>query len=236
MSQNFKTIFKIFMLTILFFLVIDLLIGKNFYKKFIRKSFTDVDAGVTMPDKIYDHKFKKNFKTSNMGWGQRRYSFCTDGNGFRTFCDNRSENKKDFDIGFIGDSFTESIGIEYNKSFVGLISLNLVDKKTGHLQTHTIRYWETQFKQIKPSIRAGKRRYYSTKDLKIINYIKFLLKEKGLTINGVKKILSENENHSIDDSLNFGVYKPGLKSSKIIRDKVKNISKIIKDIKKLKNG
>ena len=39
--------------------------------------------------------------------------------------------------------------------------LDLVDKKTGHLQTHTIRYWETQFKQIKPSIRAGKRRYYS---------------------------------------------------------------------------
>ena len=114
--------------------------------------------------------------------------------------------------------------------------LNLVDKKTGHLQTHTIRYWETQFKQIKPSIRAGGRRYYSAKDLKVINYIKFLLKEKGLTINGVKKILSENESHSIDDSISFGVYKPGLKSTKIIQDKVKNISKIIKDIKKLKNG
>ena len=42
--------------------------------------------------------------------------------------------------------------------------LNLIDKKTGNLQTHTIRYWETQFKQIKPSIRAGNRRYYSEKD------------------------------------------------------------------------
>ena len=57
--------------------------------------------------------------------------------------------------------------------------LNLVDKKTGNLQTHTIRYWETQFHQIRPSIRAGKRRYYSTDDLKIIKYIKYLLKEKG---------------------------------------------------------
>ena len=56
--------------------------------------------------------------------------------------------------------------------------LNLIDKKTGQLKTHTIRYWETQFKQIKPTIRAGKRRYFSQKDLKIINYIKFLLKEK----------------------------------------------------------
>ena len=45
--------------------------------------------------------------------------------------------------------------------------LNLVNKDTGHLQTYIIRYWETQFKQIKPNIRAGKRRYYSIKDLKI---------------------------------------------------------------------
>ena len=85
--------------------------------------------------------------------------------------------------------------------------LDLIDKKTGQLQTHTIRYWETQFKQIKPSIRAGRRRYYSKKDIKIINYIKFLLKEKGLTINGVKKILNDKDMHSIDDSSNLGVVK-----------------------------
>ena len=39
--------------------------------------------------------------------------------------------------------------------------LGLIDKKTGNLQTHTLRYWETQFKQIKPIIGAGNRRYYS---------------------------------------------------------------------------
>ena len=42
--------------------------------------------------------------------------------------------------------------------------LGLVDKKTGHLQTHTIRYWESQFKQVKPTVRAGRRRYYSNKN------------------------------------------------------------------------
>ena len=114
--------------------------------------------------------------------------------------------------------------------------LNLVDKKTGQLKTHTIRYWETQFKQIKPSIKAGGRRYYSKKDLKIISYIKFLLKEKGLTINGVKKILDDKKGHSIDDSINLGVYKPSLKTTKLIEDKVKNIAKIINELKKLKNG
>ena len=114
--------------------------------------------------------------------------------------------------------------------------LDLIDKKTGQLQTHTIRYWETQFKQIKPSIRAGGRRYYSKKDIKIINYIKFLLREKGLTINGVKKILDDKNMHSIDDSPNLGVYKRDIKTTKVIKNKVKNIVKIIKELKNLKNG
>ena len=115
-------------------------------------------------------------------------------------------------------------------------ALGLVNKETGHLQTHTIRYWETQFKQIRPNIRAGKRRYYSVKDLKIIKYIKFLLKEKGLTISGVKKMLNDTESHHLDDYINLSVYKPGIKSTDVIRKKIKNISKIINELKNLGNG
>ena len=111
--------------------------------------------------------------------------------------------------------------------------LNLINKKTGQLQTHTIRYWETQFKQIKPFIRAGKRRYYTAKDLKIIKHIKFLLKERGLTINGVKKMLNEKQSPSLDDSANLSVYKTSLKRTKIIKEKLKNISKIIKELKNI---
>ena len=114
--------------------------------------------------------------------------------------------------------------------------LNLIDKKTGKIQTYIIRYWESQFKQIKPSIRAGRRRYYSKGNIQLINYIKFLLKEKGLTINGVKKILKDTSLDSVDDSRKFGVYRPDNKSTKFIRDRIKNISRIIKELKKLKNG
>ena len=114
--------------------------------------------------------------------------------------------------------------------------IGLIDSKTGNLQTHTLRYWETQFRQIKPTIMAGQRRYYSKKNIKILVLIKSLLKEKGLTINGVKKLLAEKNFESIDDSVNFGVYKPTNKSTKIIKDKLKNISKIIKDLKKIRNG
>ena len=114
--------------------------------------------------------------------------------------------------------------------------IGLIDKKTGKLQTHTIRYWETQFKQIKPSIRAGRRRYYSIKDLKIIKHIKFLLREKGLTINGVKKMLNNSESQTLDDSVNLSIYKSDLATTKVIKEKIKNISKIIKELKNLKNG
>ena len=114
--------------------------------------------------------------------------------------------------------------------------LGLVDKKTGQLQTHTIRYWESQFKQIKPTVKAGGRRYYSTNDIKIISHIKYLLKERGLTINGVKKILNDNKSSSLDASLDFGVYKQSSKSTKLIKDKIKNISNIIKELKNLRNG
>ena len=112
--------------------------------------------------------------------------------------------------------------------------LDLIDKKTGHLQTHTLRYWETQFRQIKPSIRAGKRRYYSQKDFEIIKFVKYLLKEKGLTIIGVKKILNSPNNQSIDQNDVLGVYKPTLGNTSVIKEKVKNISKIIKELKKIK--
>ena len=114
--------------------------------------------------------------------------------------------------------------------------LNLIDKKTGKLQTHTIRYWETQFKQIKPTIMAGRRRYYSSKNIKMLNYIKSLLKVEGFTVIGVKKILDSRKLESIDDPVNFGVYKPVNKSTKVIKDKIKNISKIIKELKKIKDG
>ena len=112
--------------------------------------------------------------------------------------------------------------------------LGLINRRTGHLQTHTLRFWEKHFKQIKPSIRAGKRRYYSRKDFETIKLIKFLLKEKGLTINGAKKILSNPNIRSLDDNANIGINKPDLKTTRIIKNKAKRIFEIINELKKLK--
>jgi len=112
--------------------------------------------------------------------------------------------------------------------------LNLINKKTGSLQTHTLRYWEKEFKQIKPKIMAGKRRYYSRKNFEIIKIIKFLLKEKGFTINGVKKILANTDTDMLDANVDLSVYKSDLNVIKNFKNKVKKISNLIKELKSFK--
>ena len=102
--------------------------------------------------------------------------------------------------------------------------LNLIDKKTGKLSTHTLRFWEKEFKEIKPFIFAGNRRYYDSKSIKILQKIKFLLKIKGMTIKGVKKQL-KSKNSDLDDYNNKTI------NRKIIKTKLNNISNILKDIK-----
>ena len=114
-----------------------------------------------------------------------------------------------------------------NKSYKSISEiariLNLVDKKTGKLSTHTLRFWEKQFKQIKPHQFSGKRRYYDNKTLEILKKIQFLLKEKGMTINGVKKQLN-NEDSELDDLNNKTI-------NKKIKTKINKISNILKNIK-----
>ena len=114
--------------------------------------------------------------------------------------------------------------------------LDLVNNKNGSLQTHTLRFWEKQFRQIRPSIKAGKRRYYSKKDFETIKLIKYLLKDQGLTIKGVQKILNTKKDLRLDDSLFFGVNSKNLKNSKLLKSKIIKIAKIIKEIKTIKNG
>ena len=76
--------------------------------------------------------------------------------------------------------------------------LNLVNLKTGKLNTHTIRFWEKEFKQIKPIILKGNRRYYDKKNIELLKKVYFLLKDQGMTIKGSGKI---EQNFEIQESL-----------------------------------
>ena len=102
--------------------------------------------------------------------------------------------------------------------------LNLVDRKTGKLSTHTLRFWEKEFKQIKPKIFAGRRRYYDNNSIEVLKKIQFLLKEKGMTIKGVKKLLNSNET-GIDEINNLSI------KAKNIKNRLEKISNLLRKLK-----
>ena len=108
--------------------------------------------------------------------------------------------------------------------------LNLVNKKNGNLNTHTIRFWEKEFKQIKPKILTGRRRYYDQNSILLLKKIKFLLKDQGMTINGVKKLLNSNKSLKLDLMPNNSITDDNLK----IKTKLKKILNLAKELKKLK--
>ena len=107
--------------------------------------------------------------------------------------------------------------------------LDLVNAKKGTLNTHTIRFWEKEFKQIKPKILNGNRRYYNNQTIEVLKKVKFLLKEQGMTINGVKKVLNSDKSLNLDELSNNSI-----SANYNIRNKLKNISNLVKEIKKLK--
>ena len=105
--------------------------------------------------------------------------------------------------------------------------LNLKSNKKGVLPTHVIRFWETQFKQIKTKILSWNRRYYDEKTINLLKKVKFLLKDQGMTINGVKKILNNDDSLKLDEIADKSIRAENLKH------KLLNISNKLKE---LKNG
>ena len=106
--------------------------------------------------------------------------------------------------------------------------LNLRSRRSKSIPTHTIRFWEKEFKQIKPKILIGNRRYYDEKNIQLLKKIHFLLKEQGMTINGVKKILSNKEPLKLDETQNNSINTHNLKNKLV---KISNIIKSLKNIK-----
>ena len=105
--------------------------------------------------------------------------------------------------------------------------LDLVNQNTRKPQNHTLRFWEKEFRQIKPKI-INKQRYYSIEQVELIKFIKYLIKDKGMTINGVKKVLNLEIN-KLDD---YNLHSLKTDYNKIfLKDK---IFKVLKKIKKLK--
>ena len=109
--------------------------------------------------------------------------------------------------------------------------LKLNSKKKGVFSTYTIRFWETQFKQVKPKLLNSNRRYYDQKTIDILRKVKFLLKDQGMTINGVKKILDNPNNKN---TLNLDEISNDSIRTSNFKNKVLKISRIVKKLKDYK--
>ena len=107
--------------------------------------------------------------------------------------------------------------------------LNLINEKKGTLNTHTIRFWEKEFKQIKPNILNGNRRYYNNETIEVLKKVKYLLKDQGMTINGAKKVLNSDKSLKLDELPNNSI-----NANYSIKNKLKKISNLIKQIKNIK--
>ena len=100
--------------------------------------------------------------------------------------------------------------------------IDLIDRVTGKPKTHVIRFWEKKFKILKPSVVLNSHRYYSRGDIELFRRVKFLLKDKGMTIKGATKLIDDE--YSIDYKKMNNISS----STKLVK-----IKKIIKDIKNI---
>ena len=106
--------------------------------------------------------------------------------------------------------------------------LELIDPKNKKPLSYIIRYWEKEFRQIKPKI-INNRRYYSNEQVELFKLIKFLLKDKGMTIKGVKNVLNSKINKLDEynsDGLKIHYYQKNIKNK---------TEQILKKLIKLKN-
>ena len=108
--------------------------------------------------------------------------------------------------------------------------IGLINKKNKKANTHTLRFWEKNFKQIRPKILNGNRRYYSTKDILALKLIYNLLKNQGMTINGAKKVLNSGS-IKLDQSIMSDIKGENLKQD--LKNKVERIRNILNKLKNI---
>ncbi len=109
---------KIFLIQ-LFSIVFLFFVLDYVYTNYVR--FKPIESTHVIRHDVYHHTLLPSFD-GIIKFGNISYRMCTDGNGFRSDCKSVQNLKSNFDIAFIGDSFTEGIGMNYEDSFVGMFA------------------------------------------------------------------------------------------------------------------
>ncbi len=127
MINFIKKSLLVLFITLFIFLTLDFFFGKKL-KNLIK--ITDDEKIYRIKNEFYHHGFLKNYSTDKARWGNKFYKFCSDHNGFKYDC--KKNNETNFNYAFIGDSFTEGIGLRYEDTFVGMFE-NITKQKVVNL-------------------------------------------------------------------------------------------------------
>lgn len=124
---------KSLVLSAIFFIIIDFLVGSYLLAALQKK---DVETKYRIHHPIYHHTLTPNFNGQGI-WGKNKYTICTDSNGFKSSCSKKNIPNNKYNIAFIGDSFTEGIGLPYEDTFVGKIANALPNTTIANLAVST---------------------------------------------------------------------------------------------------
>jgi DNA-binding transcriptional MerR regulator len=94
------------------------------------------------------------------------------------------------------------------------------------LESHVIRFWETEFPQLTPKKNRSGHRIFTHADVALIRHIKTLVHEQGFTISGAIKKLDETQNHAAVPDV------PELKQKEMLAQ-VQEVSAILKNLTKM---
>lgn len=131
-SEKLKEALIVLAISLALLLLVDYFLGYKILHNAPIRTRNNAERGLGIIHPIYHHTLAANYNGLTSFDQQSEYHFCTNDGGFKSDCNNII-NGKDYDIAFLGDSFTEGIGLPYEKTFVGLIATELPEKKIANL-------------------------------------------------------------------------------------------------------
>ena len=136
MTKKLRFFLITFLNVLIIILLIDFFIGKKIEKILFSKKINQNKIQIGTKNLDYHHTIKKNLNVKTF-YNKYEYKVCSNEYAMRISCEKTNKinnnNNKQYDVMFIGDSFTFGVGLDYNKTFVGIVENQLKNLKIGNM-------------------------------------------------------------------------------------------------------
>jgi lysophospholipase L1-like esterase len=129
LRKNFRDALIIALVSFIIFVLIDFFAGSSLLAYAKNEGKKDP---FRIPNAPYHHALQANY-AGPAYWGPFDYWVCTNASAMKSPCSDKNSTEKNFDIAFIGDSFTEGVGVNYEDSFVGMVAKAHPELKIANL-------------------------------------------------------------------------------------------------------